>query len=253
VFSVAFGTHVTKKHLPASIKYYVYAFVRKSGIPYYIGRGCRNRLYDKVNRTIKPPKDKNYIKVVKEFISLEEANTLEALLIDFWGRKNGPTGGVLANLQDGGFGGSPGRTMPECQRQRMREIHLGRKQSKEWVANRFKWMKTQTEEEWRQWQKARIEAVSARHRVWWYHAQLKICFYGNARELSDQFSSFFRTYESPEWRRLRSGSRLCRNSLRSAWIDPDKSYKGWTHGTEPVMLDKDSITYLDLCQTQSPT
>jgi hypothetical protein len=242
-----------KKYLPANAKYYVYAFVRKSGIPYYIGRGCGGRLHDKINRTIKPPKGKKYIKIIKEFMSLEEANALEILLIDFWGRKKGPTGGVLANLQDGGLGGSPGRIMPERQRQRMREIHLGRKQDKEWVTNRFKWMKSRTPEERRYHQEVRTEAVSARYRVWWYHAQLQICFYGNARELSSQFSGFFQTYQRPEWRRLRSGTGLCRTGLRSAWLDPDKPYKGWTRAPEPAMLGQDSITYLDLCQTQFPT
>ena len=105
-------------------------------MPYYIGRGCGYRISDKTNRVIKPKADGSNVRIVKDMLSLEQANELEIALIAFWGRSCLESSGVLRNMQDGGLGGSPGRPMTEKQKEIMRNAHLGRKQDEEWIRKR---------------------------------------------------------------------------------------------------------------------
>lgn len=226
---------MSRRALPEHQKYYVYAFVRESGIPYYIGRGCRYRAWDGKNRVVQPPKNRDRIKVVKEFLSLEEANKLECALIEFWGRRDTSPGGVLANMQDGGLGGSPGRKMPEAQREIMRQAHLGRKQDEEWIRRRtaHKKGKPHTQDH-----AAHLkEAIRSQHRVHWYHDDLGLYFYGTSTELSEQCSSLFYDYAAPGDRKLRKGCSLDRNNLRLAWLGERGPYKGWTRDFTQHPLD----------------
>lgn len=226
---------MNRRTLAENKKYYVYAFVRESGIPYYIGRGCRYRAWDTANRTIKSPKNRDCIKIVKEFLSLQEANKLECALIDFWGRKDTPDGGVLANMQNGGLGGSPGRKMPEAQREIMRQAHLGRKQDKEWIRRRTAHKKGKPHAP--EHKKNQKEALRAMHRVHWHHADLGLHFFGTATELSEQYTPLFQEYTSPGIRKLRKGCSLDRNALRHAWLGKTSHYKGWTRDLAQHPLD----------------
>lgn len=221
------------RKLPEHCKYYVYAFVRDSGIPYYIGRGCRYRAWDSAGRTIKPPMNKSKIKIVKDMLSFQEASDLEKALIYFWGRKNSEYPGVLANLQEGGSGGSPGRVITEQHRQKLRQAKLGKKQSKDVVAKRLAWLKARGPKMERAHLEALTEAIKARHRVWWHHEALDIEFYGTAVEVSEKFSHLFYGKLFGGKSSFRIGAKLCRTMLRKAWCGKILHYRGWTRGQEP--------------------
>ena len=107
--------------------YYIYRYDREDGSPYYIGKGCGNRLFrERRNFT---PKDRNRIQIVLGDMTEEEAFELEIFLIQEIGRKDLGTG-TLLNLTDGGEGVS-GHQHSEESRLKMREAKLGRKRSSE--------------------------------------------------------------------------------------------------------------------------
>jgi hypothetical protein len=84
--------------------FYTYAYLRKDGTPYYIGKGCRNRIYSAQKR-IKPPKDKSRIIFLKKNLTEEDAFKHEIYMIFVLGRKDLGTG-ILLNFTDGGEGAS---------------------------------------------------------------------------------------------------------------------------------------------------
>jgi hypothetical protein len=86
------------------MSFYVYAYLRVDGTPYYIGKGTKNRAYIK-HKTIKLPKDKTRIVILETNLEEQEAYQLEKELIAKYGRKNANTG-ILHNKTDGGEGGS---------------------------------------------------------------------------------------------------------------------------------------------------
>jgi hypothetical protein len=215
-----------RRKLPGDRKYYVYAFVRDSGVPYYIGRGCGYRHSDKTNRVIKPAADGKNVRIVKDMLSLEQANALEIALIDFWGRRCQDPTGVLRNMQDGGLGGSPGRVMSARQRKIMRLVHLGRKQDEEWIKSRTAHKKGRPHAD--EHAENLKEAIRASHRVHWSHEGLDIQFYGTSTELAERFSHLFYDYAVPGDRKLQKGRLLCRNELCRAWAGKRGPYKGWT-------------------------
>ena len=104
--------------MPTSI-YYVYAYLREDGSPYYIGKGKGNRAWNQHRFRI-PPNDR--IQVITENISEEEAFNLEKELIKFYGRKD-IGNGILRNLTDGGEGASGAVRSPES-REKMRQAKL---------------------------------------------------------------------------------------------------------------------------------
>ena len=85
-------------------RFYVYAFLREDGTPYYIGKGQGNRAWVK-RRRIFPPADVSRIYILFENLTETEAFFEEIRLIAFYGRKDQGTG-CLRNLTDGGEGTS---------------------------------------------------------------------------------------------------------------------------------------------------
>jgi hypothetical protein len=97
--------------------FYVYAYLRKDGTPYYIGKGTAKRAYVSHGR-IKRPADRTRIVLLQENMIESDAFALEIQLIELYGRKDIGTG-ILHNLTNGGEGPS-GRMISEETRTKLR-------------------------------------------------------------------------------------------------------------------------------------
>lgn len=88
--------------------YYVYAYLRISGTPYYVGKGYGSRAFiehrnKKNNSGVHTPKDKSRIVFPETNLSEIGALALERRMIRWYGRKDNKTG-ILHNRTDGGEG-----------------------------------------------------------------------------------------------------------------------------------------------------
>lgn len=99
--------------------FYVYAYLRDDGTPYYIGKGKDDRAWKK-SQNHSPPKNK--LKIIIMECNLTEIGSLalERFYIRWYGRKNIGTG-ILRNLTDGGDGVS-GYKRTQSNRKKISEI-----------------------------------------------------------------------------------------------------------------------------------
>jgi len=85
------------------MNFYVYAYMRCDGTPYYVGKGSGNRAYTKGNHKIGLPEDKTRIVILEAELEETIALEREKFYISHYGRKDLGTG-ILRNMTDGGDG-----------------------------------------------------------------------------------------------------------------------------------------------------
>jgi hypothetical protein len=103
------------------IGFYVYAYLRKDGSPYYVGKGERRRAWSHSKKErINMPIDANLIIIMEQGLTELGAFALERRYIRWYGRKDNNTG-ILQNRTDGGEGTS-GMKLSSTQRKEYRAI-----------------------------------------------------------------------------------------------------------------------------------
>ena len=101
------------------MSFYVYAYIREDGTPYYVGKGTGVRAWSKNHKGIGVPKDKSKIVMLYNSLSEDLAHLKEKELISLYGRKDLGTG-ILYNRTDGGEGAS-GRVLSESAKEKIRQ------------------------------------------------------------------------------------------------------------------------------------
>jgi len=110
-------------------RFYVYAYLRVDGTPYYVGKGTGRRIHQP-HAVLMPPVDRR--KVLMGKLTEDEAFDYEISLIHCLGRKDQGTG-CLRNRTDGGEGGSNPSAETLAKRvEKLKEVE----HTQEWITKR---------------------------------------------------------------------------------------------------------------------
>jgi hypothetical protein len=117
------------------VGFYVYAYLRENGTPYYIGKGKEGRAWCKSkHERIKLPPEHNRILILESNLTDLGALAIERRLIRWYGRKD-LGNGVLQNRTDGGDGVA-GKVVSSDTRRLLSIASSGKKQLEETIAKR---------------------------------------------------------------------------------------------------------------------
>ena len=114
-------------------RFYVYAYLREDGTPYYIGKGSGWRMHRKHGYLHLPPDRSRRVKL-REGLTDEESQKYEKELIAKYGRKGFDEGGILRNITMGGDSGRVKYHTEEEAKQAVRDKNP--EYRKTWIENK---------------------------------------------------------------------------------------------------------------------
>jgi hypothetical protein len=117
--------------------FYVYQYLDKLGIPYYVGKGCGRRIHFRHANVDLPPIERRII--IKDGLTNNEAKFLEKELIIKYGRKL--EGGILDNIKINQWACYTGWKHSEQTKQKISLANTGKKRTAEQLKN-YKGTKT---------------------------------------------------------------------------------------------------------------